>query len=101
MVKNVPKYKFGNVFYAIIHLGVDNMTQLKLPKYLRDFLIYLTTITGKSPRTREEYEYDLILFLRFIKAIETETPITDIHRIDIQTLGRKRRKPKMKRRKKS
>lgn len=62
------------------------MTQLKLPKYLRDFLIYLTTITGKSPRTRKEYEYDLVLFLRFIKAIETEIPISDIHTIDISDI---------------
>lgn len=56
---------------------------MKLPKYLRDFLIYLTTITGKSPRTRKEYEYDLILFLRFIKAIEQDLDMKNIHKIDI------------------
>lgn len=31
---------------------------------LRDFLIYLTTIRGKSPKTAFEYFLDLRLFLR-------------------------------------
>lgn len=56
---------------------------MKQPKFLRDFLIYLTTITGKSPRTREEYEYDLTLFMRFLKAIEQDIPFDVIHTIDI------------------
>ena len=34
---------------------------------LRDFLIYMTTIRGKSPKTAFEYFLDLRLFLRFIK----------------------------------
>ncbi|WP_274306943.1 tyrosine recombinase XerC [Solibacillus daqui] len=59
---------------------------MKLPKYLRDFLIYLTTITGKSPRTRKEYEYDLILFFRFIKAMEQDLDIKTIHTIDISDI---------------
>ncbi|AWE07498.1 recombinase XerC [Lysinibacillus sp. 2017] len=59
------------------------MSQVKLPKFLRDFLIYLTTITGKSPRTRKEYEYDLLLFLRFTKAMEQDMPLTNLHTIDI------------------
>ena len=44
----------------------------KKPKLLRDFLIYLTTITGKSDRTRQEYEYDLTLFFRFLIAAQDE-----------------------------
>ena len=56
---------------------------MKLPKFLRDFLIYLTTITGKSPRTRKEYEYDLVLFLRFIKAMEHDLDPENLHTIDI------------------
>lgn len=56
---------------------------MKLPKFLRDFLIYLTTITGKSQRTRKEYEYDLILFIRFLKAIEEDIPLDRLHTIDI------------------
>lgn len=34
--------------------------------FLNDFLIYLTTIKGKSKRTRKEYKYDLTLFLKYI-----------------------------------
>lgn len=59
------------------------MTQTKLPKFLRDFLIYLTTITGKSPRTRKEYEYDLVLFLRFLKGLEQDLPTDNLHTLDI------------------
>ncbi|MEK3765771.1 tyrosine recombinase XerC [Solibacillus sp. FSL K6-4121] len=56
---------------------------MALPKFLRDFLIYLTTITGKSPRTRKEYEYELVLFMRFLKAIEHDIQLDLIHKIDI------------------
>ena len=59
---------------------------MKLPKYLRDFLIYLTTITGKSPRTRKEYEYDLILFFRFMKTIEQDLNLEMIHTVDISDI---------------
>lgn len=59
---------------------------MKQPKFLRDFLIYLTTITGKSQRTRKEYEYDLILFMRFLKAIEEDIPLDRLHTIDISAV---------------
>lgn len=60
------------------------MSNTKLPKLLKDYLVYLTTIRGKSPRTRKEYEYDLVLALKFMKAIEDDTDIEivtieDIH----------------------
>ncbi|MFS0781889.1 tyrosine recombinase XerC [Bacillus sp. 1P06AnD] len=45
---------------------------VKMPKLLKDFLIYLTTIKGKSPRTRREYQYDLILFFRYFCATQNE-----------------------------
>lgn len=54
-----------------------------LPKILKDFLIYLTTITGKSQRTRKEYEYDLVLFFRFLKASEQDIALTDLQKINI------------------
>ncbi|WP_407637705.1 tyrosine recombinase XerC [Bacillus ndiopicus] len=57
--------------------------RVQLPKLLKDFLVYLTTITGKSQRTRKEYEYDLILFFRFLKAIEQDIPIADLQKVDI------------------
>lgn len=59
------------------------MTKMVLPKILKDFLIYLTTITGKSPRTRKEYEYDLVLFFRFLKSVEEDIPAAQIHTLDI------------------
>lgn len=57
--------------------------KIVLPKILKDFLIYLTTITGKSQRTRKEYEYDLVLFFRFLKAIEQDIALTDLQKINI------------------
>lgn len=59
------------------------MAKVALPKILKDFLIYLTTITGKSPRTRQEYEYDLILFFRFLKSVEQDIALSELHTIDI------------------
>lgn len=56
------------------------------PKFMRDFFIYLTTIKGKSQRTRKEYEYDLTLLARFLIALETDTPLHKIEDIDISTL---------------
>ncbi len=57
------------------------------PPLLRDFLVYMTTIRGKSPKTAFEYFLDLRLFLRFIKINRglashdcplEEIPISDI-----------------------
>lgn len=58
--------------------------QKELPKIMKDFLVYLTTIKGKSIRTRKEYEYDLTLFFRFLLAIENDVPITEIQSISIK-----------------
>ena len=38
------------------------------PQLLRDYLIYLSTIKGRSPRTVEAYYNDLRLFLRYMMA---------------------------------
>lgn len=53
-----------------------------IPKYIRDFLVYLTAIKGKSQRTRKEYEYDLLLFLRFQIAITRDAELTNLNEID-------------------
>ena len=37
------------------------------PKIIKDFLGYMQTIKGKSPKTVDEYYLDLRTFLRFIK----------------------------------
>ena len=56
---------------------------MKQPKILKDFLIYLTTITGKSIRTRKEYEYDITLLFKFLLAVEHDVHLNDIHTINI------------------
>lgn len=53
---------------------------------MRDFLVYLTTIKGKSQRTRKEYEYDLILFFRFYLAMQNDIAIKEINNIDVSTI---------------
>lgn len=57
--------------------------QREIPRLLKDFLVYLTTIKGKSPRTRKEYEYDISLFLRFIKSLDDDIPAREIDEINI------------------
>lgn len=56
----------------------------ELPKIVKDFLVYLTTIRGKSIRTRKEYEYDISLCLRFLIAVENDHDLTKIDEISIK-----------------
>ncbi len=42
------------------------------PDYLRDYLFYMKTIKGRSPRTVDAYYTDLQGFLRYIYAIKTQ-----------------------------
>jgi site-specific recombinase XerD len=60
--------------------------QREIPKLLKDFLIYLTTIKGKSLRTRKEYEYDLSLFFRFLKAVKDDIKIDNMDKINIKEI---------------
>lgn len=62
------------------------MQKTKQPKFMKDFLVYLTTIKGKSQRTRKEYEYDLTLFFRFHKAVQEDSDIENLSAIDIGTI---------------
>lgn len=55
---------------------------MKTPKYITDFLIYLTAIRGKSQRTRKEYEYDLMLFIRFNLAVKSELELSEMEGLD-------------------
>ncbi|WP_345798838.1 tyrosine recombinase XerC [Bacillus sp. Cr_A10] len=61
--------------------------QREIPKIMKDFLVYLTTIKGKSLRTRKEYEYDLKLFFRFLKAIEDDIDPGEIQTINISDIN--------------
>jgi len=60
--------------------------QTQLPKIMKDFLVYLTTIKGKSQRTRKEYEYDLTLFFRFHLAMQNDIEIAQLNNISIATI---------------
>ena len=44
------------------------------PQLLRDYLIYMSTIKGRSPRTVEAYYCDLRLFLRYLMATRSGLP---------------------------
>lgn len=60
------------------------------PQILRDFLIYHETIKGQSRLTISEYYLDLRMFLRFIKLMRNDMPIStrlddiDIRNIDLE-----------------
>ena len=57
------------------------------PQVLREFLIYHESIKGQSPLTISEYYLDLRMFLRFIKLMRSEMPIsTPLETIDIQKI---------------
>ena len=62
------------------------------PQILREFLIYHENIKGQSPLTISEYYLDLRMFLRFIKLMRNDMPITtklediDIKDIDLDLL---------------
>lgn len=46
------------------------------PQILRDFLTYHENIKGQSPRTISEYYLDLRMFLRFIKLMRNDMPLS-------------------------
>ena len=65
----------------------------KNPEFLNSFLDYSVTILNKSPNSIKEYNYDLIMFLRFIKlhyklTDETEFQNINIDDITVDTLKR-------------
>lgn len=60
------------------------------PQVLREFLIYHETIKGQSQLTIQEYYLDLRMFLRFIKLMRCELPVsTPLEDIDIRTIDLK------------
>lgn len=55
------------------------------PQILRDFLVYHETIKGQSGMTISEYYLDLRMFLRYIKLMRCDMPITtDLNDIPIR-----------------
>ncbi len=56
------------------------------PDFLNSFLDYSTTILNKSPNSIKEYNYDLAMFLKFIKIHFNMTDETDFKNITINDL---------------
>lgn len=57
------------------------------PQLLREFLIYHENIKGQSPLTISEYYLDLRMFLRFVKLMRNDMPITtDLDSIEIRDI---------------
>ena len=58
------------------------------PQILRDFLIYHESIKGQSPKTISEYYLDLRMFLRFVRLMRSELPVsTSLDDIPIKDIG--------------
>jgi len=57
------------------------------PKVLRDFMVYIETVRGKSKKTADEYYLDLRVFFRFMKCLRGLVPDdTDYSDISIQDI---------------
>ncbi len=57
------------------------------PQILREFLIYHENIKGQSPLTIQEYYLDLRMFLRFIRLMRNDMPMTtDLESIPIRDI---------------
>lgn len=59
----------------------------KCPQLLRDFLFYMETIRGRSPKTVEAYYTDLHTFFCFMKAYKNDLSKQDLKEIDISDIG--------------
>lgn len=46
---------------------IKDLYENNMPPFLKDFLMYMQTIKGKSPNTVLVYFYDLRIFMRFLK----------------------------------
>ena len=56
-----------------------------IPQVLKEFLIYHENIKGQSQLTIQEYYLDLRMFLRFVKLMRNDMPIsTDLENINIK-----------------
>ena len=56
------------------------------PDFLNAFLDYSTTILNKSPNSIKEYNYDLAMFLKFIKVHFNMTDKVDFNEINIDDI---------------
>lgn len=56
------------------------------PYYLKDFIMYMETIKGKSEKTVDEYFFDLRTFLRYMKVLKGQAQIDDFDNISIRDI---------------
>ncbi|MBC8535584.1 tyrosine recombinase XerC [Feifania hominis] len=59
-----------------------------LPVIVRDFLVYLETIRGKSEKTVSEYALDLRMFFRFMKLERAAAPDLPFEEIPVSDIDR-------------
>ena len=57
------------------------------PEFINSFLDYSATILNKSPNTIKEYNYDLVMFLRFIKIHFNLTDKVDFSKIPVKDIS--------------
>lgn len=57
------------------------------PEFINSFLDYSATILNKSPNTIKEYNYDLVMFLRFIKIHFNLTDEVDFSKIPVKDIS--------------
>ncbi len=62
------------------------ITHEENPDYLNSFLDYTITILNKSPNTVKEYNYDLAMFLKYIKIRFNMTKEEDFSNIEIKDI---------------
>jgi len=60
---------------------------LNTQKHLADFLTYSTIIQGKSERTAKEYGYDIALFLRYLKVVNSNLELKEVDEVDISDMS--------------
>lgn len=59
-----------------------NASYSDVPPYVRKFLVYMSTILGKSEKTVHEYYYDLRMFFRFLKCYFNKASFDDFENLD-------------------
>ena len=68
-------------------MPLDKSILAQTPTVMRDFLFYMETIKGRSPRTVDSYFIDLRTFFRFLKQhrdlVAADVPFDDISIDDV------------------
>lgn len=57
------------------------------PAVLKEFLVYMESILGRSPQTVSEYYLDLRTFFRYITAKRSSLPLDELENVDINYIS--------------